>query len=207
MTELSDATANEHDTSKELEADINPTSDTTPSLIEIAPEELDTSFDGPVAAGDSLVTDAQNVELINQEPIPVRSVQEEIASEPNVMDGSGALMSQESIAATEESDAGPIAKEDSAPVTESYPVGETTLPIENVVEESTIKLEDPMADPEPTVEESPAIVETALESNMPIVEAPSVVDKPESLAAHADVFDRAALVAEGRTLFFLFVPA
>lgn len=217
MAELLDAPANEHDASKDLEADTNPTSDATPvevaedsspSLIEVIPEKLDTSLEGPVAAEESLVEDAQNEEsTITQEPIPVHSLHEEMALESNIIGDSGALMSQESISATEESVTGLIVEEDSTPVAENQPVDETALSIEHRVEESTVELEDPITVPEPTAEEISAIVETTLELTMPVVEATSVVDKPASPAADADVSDQAALVAEGRTPLFVLVPA
>jgi len=235
VSELLDATANEHDASKDLEADPNPPSNTAPvevaedstsSSIEVVPKEMDIqkppiveadvepapsvpSFEGPVAAEDALVEDAQNEEsAITQEPIPVHSLHEEIASESSAV-GDTALVSQESIAAPEESNAAPIVEENSTPVAENQPVDETALSIENVVEESTVELDDPIAVPEPIAEESPAIAELTLESTIPVVEPLSVVDEPESPAPaiDADVSDEAALVAEGRNPLFLLVPA
>ena len=232
MTELLDVTTNEQDASKDLEADPIPPSNTAPvgvaedstsSSIEVVPQEMDTqtppiveadvepapyapSFEGPVAE-DAPVEDAQNEEsAITQEPIPVHSLHEEIASESSAIDDT-ALVSQESIAAPEESNITPIVEEDSIPVAENQSVDETALPIENVVEESTVELEDPIAVPEPIAEESPAVVEITPEPTMPVVEPLSVVDKPESPAIDAVVSDQAAVVAEGRNPLFLFVPA
>lgn len=228
MTELLDVTANEQDASKDLEADPIPLSNTAPvevaedstsSSTEVVPQEMVTqtpsiveadveptpyapSFEGPVAAEVAPVEDAQNEESpITQEPIPVHSLHEEIASESSVIDDT-VLVSQESIAALEESNTTPIVEEDSTPVAKNQPVDETALPIENVVEESTVELEDPIAVPEPIAEESPAVVETTPKPTMPVVEPLSVVDKQESPAVDAVVSDQAALVAEGRTSSF-----
>jgi hypothetical protein len=176
--------------------------DPTSFLIEVAPQApiakadvepalFAPSVEGPAAAENAPVEDAQNEELaITQEPIPARSLQEEMASESSVI-GDTALVSQESIAAPEESNTAPIVEEDSTPVAENQPIDETALPIENVVEEITV--------PEPIAEESPAIAEITLESTIPIVEPPSVVDQPESPAADAGVSEQAALIAEGES--------
>lgn len=117
--------------------------DSTSSLVEVVPKEWDTqkpptveanvepapnapSFEGPVAAEDTLVEDAQNEEsAIIQEPTPSRSLQEEVASESNVIGDAGVFVSQEPIAAREGSDTGPIVEEDSTPVTEIQLVDET----------------------------------------------------------------------------------
>ena len=207
VTELLDATPNELDASKDLNADPNPTSNTAPvptveANVEPAPNVP--SFEGPVATEDTLVENAQNEEsAMIQEPIPARSLQEEIASESSIIGDAGVFVSQEPIAAREGSDTGPIVEEDSTPVTEIQLVDETAPSMENMAEESTVELEDPIAIPEPITEESPVIVETTLESMIPVVETSSVIDKPELSPAEADISSQASLGVEGRQPFSL----
>lgn len=149
-------------------------------------EEPVAAEDAPVEDSNALVQDVFVEDAQHEESTLVRDVQGAVVSEPNFVEDSDALESQELVGA-EESDTGPI-EEDSAPVTENQLVDKSVPSNENVVEHSKAEVEEPIVIDASITEDSPVVVETPLEATVSVVDdAPSFVDEPELPAADVDI--------------------
>lgn len=135
-----------------------------------------------VVEEDAPVEDAQH-----EESTLIHDVQGAVVPEPNFVDDSGTLESQESIGA-EEPDTGPIVEEYSAPVTEHQLVDKSVSSNQSVVEYSKDEVEEPIVVDAPITEDSSAVVEPPLEAAASVVDdAPSLVDEPELPTADVDI--------------------
>lgn len=148
-------------------------------------------FEESVTAEHALVEDALVQEALvedtqHEESNVIHDVQGAVVSEPNLVDDSGTLESQELIGA-EEPDTGPIVEEDSVHVAENQLVGKSAPSDEGLVEDSKDEVEIPIAVDAPLTEDIPAVTETPFEATVPVVEAPSLVDEPELLTADVDI--------------------